>query len=71
MIRTETVCICDGCGFREKARPQGAHRNETIYTFPDGWLVGAANPDVHFCPHCKQVLKRLASEKKARCESIE
>ena len=57
MIRTETVCICDGCGFRTKAKAAGSWRNETNYTAPDGWRV-SENPNVHFCPTC---VKRLGS----------
>lgn len=55
MIRTETVCVCDICGYRTRARAIGSSRNETIYAMPGDWRAGE-NRDVHFCPTC---VKRL------------
>lgn len=55
MIKTETVCICDACGFHAQAKAVGSWRNETSYTAPEGWRVGR-NSNVHFCPSCVKKL---------------
>jgi len=55
MIKTQTVAICDICGFCVQAKVVGSQYNEYIYGPPDGWGKGV-DKNVLICPAC---LKKL------------
>ena len=56
MIITEVMCVCNGCGFREKIASDNAPRGNTYYSPPPGWLRLDYNPYTHFCPSCAKRL---------------